>query len=385
MSHIHSHHCSVDRLRRILRRFGEFVLAWFLVSGNLAALGMAQEETPDFIANPDAISREDRIRAGSLYEAFFANHQGLESGDVLIRQMDDIGATIVVDEEDGKTSFLRSDRELKSSEVVFYRFRFDRQKGRFLFVRAMSGDAFFISEAGLEDAPRLKDEIRFGAFVAERGGKCYTRIGDFPAGEAGGFDDQKGLELLFRNFKVPSLNASGIVTFGWPISEAQIEASVARLASGDTISRIESIDAGRTRITRDEKMSGGVPARTIAVYDLVRLVPASRSIYLQAPSGQWVFSSKEEYRWSEIGGMSIPASITRKYQGQKELNGTVWIGDGLMRFDFHWFSVNEEMRGTDFDPAIIRDHTTCIRMADPAASKADSLLPQRSTDVQGDR
>jgi|GEM_PF-4276754 len=361
--------------------FALFALCWTL---NTAAWSPAQDDVPDFVAIPDSISREERLRAGSLYEAFFANYQGMETGDVLIRQLDDLGSTIIADAENGEGKLTKSDQELTFAQAVFYRFRFDRTKGRYLFVRASSKDAFLITENGIREIGGSQDELKFGAFTVELGGKCFTKLGSFPSGEAAGFSDSKGLEQLFRDFKVPSLNAAGIVTFGSALTLTQIESAVARCASGDTISRIEPEGvSGRIKICWDEKMPGGrVPARSTVVFDQTRIVPDSRSIYLQAPSGQWVFVSKEDYSWNELSGMYIPASINRKYQGQKEIDGKSWIGNGNLRFDFHWFSVNENMEESDFDPALIADETTCIRLADPLASKAETLLPKRVPDSQ---
>ncbi len=369
---------SADRLVEYfnpLRIVAGLIVALAIIS-NPGQLAYAfQDDVPEFEPVAGGVDREERLQAGSLHEAFFSNSRGLVSGDVLIRQVDELGSTVTASAEGGELKLLEAEKELLVSETTFYRLRFDKSKGVYLFVRSLARDGLLLGEGGVEEAKADANELKLGAFVVEVGGKCITKHGGTPAGEAMAVDDDQALQRTFRDFKVPSINAAGIVTFGSTLPDAQMESVVARLASGDTICRIEDAGQGKARIFRDEKMSGGVHARDCVVFDKKELVPDSRAIFFRSPSGQWVFVSKEMYRWIDVAGMKVPVSIIRDYQGQKAVNGVDWIGRGVMRFEFHWFSVNEELGAAAFDAAILSDETAVIRLVDPVASNATRLLP----------
>lgn len=290
----------------------------------------------------------------SVFDAFLSNLLAIERGDYLVKVVDSFNSF-----DEKNQDWVLMDRTL------FHRFAFDLKEKKYLHVMAFENSLSSFAE---------KDRSTFGlsGFVHSKG-NSYIR--ELP-GAAAKIKKISPNELI-ANFKVLDLRTAGSGMFGnrFELSKKVIETLA---TGGGTLKSVGVSGEGvqKFRIGSATPNEKGNKFQTDIEVDLNLMTPLlfKRKMLSPKHGNDWFLMSEEKYEWQEKSSVMVPkrVEIRRPYSqviGDKRLGAKLYT-----EVTAHWFSVNEKLDESRFDPDFLNDVGMMKELVDPEKQKADTLI-----------
>jgi hypothetical protein len=302
--------------------------------------------------------------AAGLADAYRGQVLALRRGDVLFR----------VDKFSDTTLHAKPDQDVTETSV-YHRWIFDHDAGNYFYFQ--SGERRE-TEVGDEPSggPLEKSSRSMHGFVYTSSGAVGWMRPNSPGPMV------HDLSKLMRSFETPSLTTLGFLPFGAMAPQGLDSGRIAEAFSTVGAAKL-SRPAGDDEqiLTFGRTLGGSASFEAVWRFDLRRNVPLMVHAYTVGLDAEGVtrrgLNYRETFEWEERSGAVIPVAIQMDRPVARRIAEGQGGGDVSTHHTdvkFHWFKINEDLDLSFFDPAIIRDSQRLLRLADPAATNATSLL-----------
>jgi hypothetical protein len=298
----------------------------------------------------------------SVYEAYLSNMLACESGDVLI----------TLTKLDDSTNRNNKDGDVVVEEVETYRLRFDHRKQRYLCLRRYEFEWILLAHPEV-DAEKINktgsDRIGFSYL----NGEAVIRRMPGKSRKAG-----KRKELpaaLFAKLGVPEFRSAGLVTLANGGNMEHLNTIIPRLASGLDVTEAHHTLSGNLSFTRRSAVPGGGGEQVFVVqseFDMKTMMPIVRNVTVDILDGSKSRTFpyfNERISWKEMSDVFVPTSISKETRDGRSIGGQMFGVDRTVDMQFHWFSLNTEMKDADFDKDLLEDFEKLLTVEDATVTK----------------
>jgi hypothetical protein len=317
------------------------------------------------------VTEKEAYEAGSLYDAYLSNLLAWEKGDCLIRVATNLDSIDIegANDEPG---------DIVSESIQLHRFRFDNTQQKYFYVHVDNVDIALIAMPDSDTDVVETSRQRIQGFVFNENGK-FGR--SFPR-KVVKLNTNLSANDAFRKMNVPELRMTGLLKYGNSIDFVGIEAVLNKLSTGQGIVEIRDIASNKLQIVRETNnpQIQDVVFHTTSTFDTERFVPLKRLIEVtnkrKEDSPRSVYSL-EKYTWKELNGTMVPIAIQSEDKSSRMVGGTRHVMKRTVDVGVHWFSFNEELPVDAFDEITLHDIDQIIKVTDPQASGAETLVMPR--------
>ncbi len=307
-------------------------------------------------------------QALSLLEGCLKMIESVEMGDFLLRE------TVTYDTLDVvKPNEAGEKSELKS----LHRFSFDHKNHKYFYaIDRLEHKQFFPPDS----SPPIPDQIKGrakGIVVTPK-----ERFGRPIPGGIYTISMSKSIDQVLSSELVPDHRVVGLKRLtSSPLFSNREKWLTSQIGLATSVTRIKQLDSGNVRLEFEFDLAGSDVGKqqTIIEIDPVQFVIMECSanalgVPVSGKSGESALMGRMRVEWQTIDDLPVPKRAI--YRTPR----AVWVGErftGAMEevvYEFHWFSVNKELDPRMFDKKVLENETELIRMTDPKATGAKSLL-----------
>lgn len=310
-----------------------------------------------------------------LLEAVYFHHLAWQSGDFLVRERSSFDS---VNRIDGTIDL----EGIVENRTAWYRVVFDYRRNLYC--------ALVREESTELDLSKQKENFPSDRVIGSRWGACvdgeetlFSRI--FPG---------KCDRLPKGIWQIPGKDLAESARF--PDFRGVVMASIAQPGNAgiQMTEQLVKAKADRWRVIRSRMLKAGEKEFTFAmlpsqhsvdwlrdlwVFDLDRSVPIRRQFFAEYEGGAGPRTKAQEkeitFAWIEMHGVQLLQKYHRYCESDEHRIGFVTHQGSLSReYDFHWFSINQELDATCFDGSWLKDLDSFEARLDPVRAKATSLI-----------
>jgi|GEM_PF-4243482 len=317
----------------------------------------------------ESVTDQASIESSELIEACLVTMEAIDKGDLLAKEVIRYDTVNLVRPNEVAEAYI---------ETIFHRFVFDRTAQRYLYVRNLvrKTEHIPLDDAGVVIPPTTYFETRGivinqqGIFVREFPGQAVKLRNGLTPDEV--FWEHRVLDFRvagFANMRNSPLYQNRNAYYSQVISSVSSVSKIVRNASNTEI-LLEFPMAGRGTSDIRQTTRFVIDPNRFVLKELAKdamnhdsLVPTRHRI------------ARDTIEWTELDGNPVPDKVVKRSPMSKKVGDRKVAVMIETEYDFHWFSVNQEIESARFDEEVLTGNINeLVRLADPKLTGALTLI-----------